>query len=90
LRDLYEVSTPAVNQFWELLGADPHVLGARLIGGGFGGNVLALTTVQNVASLLARVQNEYYAPQYRNGQAEGAVMVSTLGARLSEIKIHSV
>jgi galactokinase len=90
LRDLYEVSTPAVNQFWELLRADPHVLGARLIGGGFGGNVLALTTVQNVASLLARVQNEYYAPQHRNGQAEGAVMVSTPGARLSEIKIHSV
>jgi galactokinase len=87
LRDLYEVSTPAVNQLWELLRADPHVLGARLIGGGFGGNVLALTTTDAVSSLIDRVQTEYYAPQQRNGQAEGAVMVSTPGARLSELKL---
>jgi galactokinase len=61
-----------------------------LIGGGFGGNVLALTTANNVAALLARVQNEYYAPQQRDGMREGAVLVSTPGARLSEIKVNSV
>jgi galactokinase len=90
LCDLYEVSTPAVNQLWQLLRNAPQVLGARLIGGGFGGNVLALTTANNVAALLARVQNEYYAPQQRDGMREGAVLVSTPGARLSEIKVNSV
>ncbi len=89
LRDLYEVSTPAVNQLWELLRADSRVLGARLIGGGFGGNVLTLTTADNVVALLARVQNEYYAPQQRDGQREGAVMISTPGARLSRLKLSS-
>ena len=41
LRDLYEVSTPAVEATRErLLGAGAR--GARLIGGGFGGSVLGL------------------------------------------------
>jgi galactokinase len=85
LRDLYEVSTPRVNQLYEILRAAPNVLGARLIGGGFGGNVLALTPQENVADLIARVQQEYYAPQQRDGVAEGAIMVSTPGAGLSEL-----
>ena len=43
LRDLYQVSTPAVEAARErLLGAG--ALGARLIGGGFGGHVLGLMT----------------------------------------------
>ena len=90
LRDLYEVSTPSVNQLWELLVADPYVLGARLIGGGFGGSVLALTTAAYTKSLIDRVQNEYYTPQQRNGQAEGAVMVSTPGNRLSALSLSSI
>ena len=41
LRDLYEVSTPAVEATVGRLRA-AGALGARLIGGGFGGSVLAL------------------------------------------------
>jgi galactokinase len=41
LRDLYEVSTDAVNRTRERL-MDAGALGARIVGGGFGGHVLAL------------------------------------------------
>lgn len=41
LRDLYEVSTPAVEATVERLQA-AGALGARIVGGGFGGHVLAL------------------------------------------------
>jgi galactokinase len=40
-RDLYEVSTPAVEAARERL-LRAGALGARLVGGGFGGNVLGL------------------------------------------------
>ncbi len=41
LRDLYEVSTPAVERTVELL-LGAGACGARIVGGGFGGSVLAL------------------------------------------------
>lgn len=85
LRDLYEVSTPQVEQLIAILRAEKQVLGARLMGGGFGGNVLALTTVVNVPSLIARVQKEFYEPQGRDSISEGAVMISTPGAGLSTL-----
>ena len=89
LRDLYDVSTPDVNFLWKLLHSDAQVCGARLMGGGFGGNVLALTTVENVAALIARVQENYYAPQQRNARAEGAVMISTPGEGCGEVKTRN-
>jgi galactokinase len=85
LRDLYEVSTPLVNQLHALLVAHPGVLGARLIGGGFGGNVLALTREETVADLLSYVQKEFYAPQNRDARTEGAIMISTPGAGLAKL-----
>ncbi|MBV9166023.1 MAG: hypothetical protein JO321_04460 [Solirubrobacterales bacterium] len=52
-RDLYEVSTPAVEAARErLLGAG--ALGARLVGGGFGGNVLGLMAADAAAPAGAR------------------------------------
>nr|MBA3440124.1 hypothetical protein [Pyrinomonadaceae bacterium] len=77
LRDLYEVSTPEVERLIEILLSDPNVYGARLMGGGFGGNVLALTSRENVATLIDHVQSEFYTPRRRAGVREGAVMVST-------------
>lgn len=85
LRDRYEVSTPQVETLVEIIRADAQVYGARLMGGGFGGNVLALTTADNAQRLIERVQTEFYSPQGRHGVAEGAVMVSTPGAGLSEV-----
>jgi galactokinase len=82
LRDYYEVSTPEVENLVEIVTADPRVYGARLMGGGFGGNVLALTTAENTPALIDRAQNEFYAPRGRDGLGEGSVMVSTPGAGL--------
>ncbi len=85
LRDLYEVSTPEVESLRNVLLADPQVYGARLMGGGFGGVVLALTTQENVSRLLERVQREWYEPRGRDGVAEGAMLVSTPGTGLMEL-----
>lgn len=85
LRDLYEVSTPQVNQLMRVIGGDARVLGARLMGGGFGGNVLALTPEDNVPLLIERVQREFYGPQGRDAAREGAVMISTPGDGLSAL-----
>lgn len=85
LRDLYEVSTPLVNQLYEIIRTAPQVFGARLIGGGFGGNVLALTTDENVDALLQRVQAAFYTPQNRQALAEGAMMVSTPGNGIARL-----
>jgi galactokinase len=87
LRDLYEVSTPDVNHLISIINEDQNVFGARLIGGGFGGNVLALTTADNVEALITHVQNKYYAPQQRDGMLEGAIMISTPGDGVSALTI---
>lgn len=85
LRDLYDVSTPEVETLRDVICADEHVFGARLMGGGFGGNVLALTSAGNVSTLTERVQQEFYAPRGRNGVDEGSVMISTPGEGLSDV-----
>ncbi|MGH9753969.1 MAG: hypothetical protein ACREA2_14420, partial [Blastocatellia bacterium] len=63
----------------KIITADPRVYGARLMGGGFGGNVLALTTAENAQALIDRVQKGFYGPRGRDGVGEGSVMVSTPG-----------
>jgi galactokinase len=90
LCSLYEVCTPEVRELVEIITADPQVYGARLMGGGFGGNVLALTTEQHVSLLIERVQSMYYSPRGRTGVTEGSVMVSTPGAGLSVLDPQAV
>jgi galactokinase/CTP:molybdopterin cytidylyltransferase MocA len=90
LRDLYGVSTPEVEHLVEIIRSDPHVFGAHLMGGGFGGNVLALTTEDHVSSLIERVQNEYYEPGMRHGVNEGSVMNSTPGDGLATLSFKTV
>lgn len=85
LRDLYNVSTNEVEQIVDIVKSDPNVLGARLMGGGFGGNVLVLTKRAHADSLIERVQSEYYAPQDRDGVREGSVMISTPGKGLGPV-----
>jgi galactokinase len=79
LRDLYEVSMAEVESLRGAIRAHPDVLGARLMGGGFGGNVLALAATPDPAGLVAAVQSAYYAPRGRDALAEGSVMVSSPG-----------
>jgi galactokinase/CTP:molybdopterin cytidylyltransferase MocA len=90
LRDLYGVSTSEVEQLVEIIRADPNVYGARLMGGGFGGNVLVLTHEENVPALIEAVQAKYYEPQNRQGVSEGSVMISTPGDGLGSIVVESV
>ena len=87
LRDYYDVSTPEVECLVEVITSDPRVYGARLMGGGFGGSVLALTTAENTQSLIDRVQNEFYSPRGRDGLGEGSVMVSTPGNGLEFLNL---
>ena len=80
---LYELSTPDVEDLIHTILAVPGVYGARLMGGGFGGNVLALTQKDSVEPLLEAVQEKYYRPRGRDWAQEGAVMISTAGRGLS-------
>jgi CTP:molybdopterin cytidylyltransferase MocA len=88
LRDLYEVSVPEVEELIKIVREDPHVLGARVMGGGFGGNVLALTTRDHSHDLIKRVQHQYYSARGRDGVNEGSVIVSTPGRGLSDIDLN--
>jgi len=88
LRRFYGVSTPKVERLVKIITADPQVYGARLMGGGFGGNVLALTTAENTQALIDRVQNEFYGPRGRDGVGEGSVMVSTPGNGLELLNLE--
>jgi len=90
LRDLYEVSTPGVERLTKTIRSCPGVYGTRLMGGGFGGNVLALIRGENVDTVIDRVQSEYYGPQNRHGISEGSVMISTPGDGLAPINVESV
>ena len=90
LRDLYEVSVPEVEGLIEIVEDDPQVLGARVMGGGFGGNVLALTTRDHSQSLIERVQEQYYSARGRNGVNEGSVIVSTPGRGLTDIDLDEL
>lgn len=90
LRDLYGVSTSEVESLVQIIRSDPNVLGARLMGGGFGGNVLALTTEEYSQELIQLVQSKYYEPQKRDGVREGSVMISTPGTGLANLTWNSI
>lgn len=60
LRDDFEVSLPAIDRMVELARAQEGVLGARLMGGGFGGSVLVLSVTTRPYEQ-ARVIAEQYA-----------------------------
>ena len=49
LRQRFEVSTPEIDALADLLRAQPGVYGARIVGGGFGGSVIALAAPSSAA-----------------------------------------
>lgn len=59
-RTLFENSIPELDALVEIVSAEPHVYGARLSGGGFGGAVMAMTSPQ-----FTPVQAEKVIYQYR-------------------------
>jgi galactokinase len=85
LRDLYEVSTEDVDGLVGIISGSRLAYGARMMGAGFGGNVLALSAEANTRSLIDLVQRTYYLTRDRDGLKEGSIMVSKPGFGLSEI-----
>lgn len=59
LRDDYEVSCTELNAVVEILGDHDGVYGRRMIGGGWGGSVLALADPVTTADLTDAVEHEY-------------------------------
>jgi CTP:molybdopterin cytidylyltransferase MocA len=90
LRELYGVSTNEVEELIDIIRSHPHVMGARVMGGGFGGNVLALTTRHHSPSLIERVQKDYYDPRHRDGLREGSIIVSTPGDGLAHVEVNDL
>jgi galactokinase len=57
----YEVSTPELDMLCDMLPSAPGIYGARLVGGGFGGGVLALMDERAAAEELEPVLAEFSA-----------------------------
>jgi galactokinase len=55
----FENSTPELDFLVETLTATPHVYGARLTGGGFGGAVMAFTDAEFSSAEAGRVADAY-------------------------------
>jgi galactokinase len=68
MRHDYEVSVPEIDRLVGLATAQPHTIGARLTGGGFGGSILALTRRGNGAEIGRRVVEQYRSETGRDGR----------------------
>ncbi|HPF37947.1 MAG TPA: galactokinase [Phycisphaerae bacterium] len=63
LRDDYEVSCDEIDDVIRLMRGHGGVLGARMVGGGFGGVVLALTQRDATDDVIRMLVDGYYAPR---------------------------
>jgi galactokinase len=61
LRDLYEVSCDELDLLVGLVENDPNVIGARMMGGGFGGCTINLIKTTAVNDLIQKVSSAFYA-----------------------------
>jgi galactokinase len=59
LRDDYEVSCPELDTLVEIAHKVPGVLGARMLGGGFGGCTINLVSDEAVEALRQAVEQQY-------------------------------
>lgn len=84
LRDEYEVSCVELDTLVELARGVPGVLGARMMGGGFGGCTLNLVRIEAVAALRQVVEETYLARTGRSASidvcqaAGGAAAIANL------------
>jgi galactokinase len=77
LRDLMAVSTPEVDALAAIARRTPGVLGARIMGGGFGGSVIALSTEAKAGRAMAEIQSAYGE---QAGRRPDAFVCETVGA----------
>jgi len=59
LRDLFEVSSPALDSMVEIASRHPGAVGARMTGGGFGGSAVALVRAPDAENFLRAVESSY-------------------------------
>lgn len=59
LKDLYEVSCEELDLLVDLVKNDPDVIGARMMGGGFGGCTINLVKTEAVNALIKKVGDAY-------------------------------
>lgn len=60
LRDLYEATCKQVDTLVEITHSQPGVLASRMVGGGWGGNIISIVPTENVNDFIANVHREYY------------------------------
>jgi len=61
MRDLFEISSPELDELVEIARATPGVIGSRLTGGGFGGCTINLVRRDAVGALREAVMRDYPA-----------------------------
>ncbi len=59
----YDVSTPELDTLVDIALATPGVVGARLVGAGLGGSVLAIVRENETERLLGQLDQGYYVPR---------------------------
>ena len=65
----FENSTPELDALVEISGAQEGVYGARLTGGGFGGAIVALVSLDAIEDIAKAVEAEYFERTGYNGKA---------------------
>jgi galactokinase len=65
----YEVSCPELDFLVELAAKNPSVLGARLMGGGFGGCTINIVATQAVDGFIAEALSSYHTQMGNKGEA---------------------
>jgi N-acetylgalactosamine kinase len=66
----YDVSVPELDTLVDIALAAPGVVGARLVGAGLGGSILAIVREDETERLLHQLEQEYYAPRHLAVSAE--------------------
>jgi len=59
LSQLYEVSCPELDFIANYAQLEPDILGARMMGGGFGGCIIALINEHAIPAIIERIKTEY-------------------------------
>jgi galactokinase len=68
LRDLFEVSSPALDSMVAIASRHPAAVGARMTGGGFGGSAVALVRASGAADFLREVEGLYRSETGNSGK----------------------
>lgn len=61
LSKLYEVSCPEADALVDMVRNEPSVMGARMMGGGFGGCTINIVKKENIESLIKKITPQYAA-----------------------------